>query len=542
MTATAAADPRTISARLLRGDSPAALVRLLALVAAFWLLDVLTRSAADLDTAERFESVLIGRVVATNTLPVGLLVAGGAALVGGSRGRVLAPWSAMDRGRLLRALSAPMILVAAWYASLYDYNFVLDQWHTTDRLLVVVLAGGALLRPALLVPFVLQVRVVITQFETPFGATASENIHDLPLLALLIVGAMQLVVAVTDDDDTSPMVLLLGAAVASHFFEPGRAKLAIDWISENDLGNFALASYANGWLGGGDGGWARDLASFADTWRLPLLGGTLLLEVGAIVAVTHYRLLRWWLAGWIGLHAAIFAMSGFWLFEWIVVEAALLAVLTRPTARDWLAVNATPARAAIAAMLVLIGGHLFHPPSLAWLDAPVSYAYEIEATGESGASYHVPLDAFTPLQQHLSLGFAQFRSEPQAVGGYGAARSRWVNDQLEAATTFTDVEALERRLDPVSDDTIQRSVDFVAAWIEHVNARGSAPWSAISPPTHYWTSRPDPVFDFDERLAIVEVVMVTSVHDGADQRFSRRTVVTLVVDDAGRAVVSDTAG
>jgi hypothetical protein len=541
VTATDSSTKGKFGRRLLGGDEPRAFGNLFLVVGIYWVLDVLTRSAASLDPGDPFDWFLAASAARENPLAVAGVVLGLTLAGLGCHRELLAPWSRLAQGATLRMIVTPLLVLVTWYGTFYEFNYLLDRWHLLDRLLVLGFALAAWRRPIFMIPLVLEARIVADQFATPLGATASNNIGDLLLIALLCVAATHVFSARTKSTDSSSAMLLLTAAVAAHFFAPGRAKVAIDWISTNDLSNFSLNSYTAGWLGSGDGGWARDLASIAETLSVPLMIGTVILEFGAVIAVLHRRILPFWLVGWMGLHAAIFAMSGFFLLEWVVLEVVLLVVVTRRDLREWVAGNFTPARAMLSAGLVVFGGFLFHPPNLAWFDARISYGYEIEAVTTSGDHASVPLSAFAPLQENLSLAFAEFRTEPLVVGGYGAADSRWLSDQLEQVSTFAELEEIERQFPMVPEATRRASELLITTWLDHVNADESLRRLPPAPPSRYWTSRPSPTYDFGDALSSVEVILVTSIRDGADEKVSRASVLTAVVGADGRATVGHRA-
>ena len=431
-----------------------------------------------------------------------------------------------------------MIGLLAWQASLYDVNFIAGRIHGLDRMLVVVLAAAAIMRPVALVPFVLAVRIVNEQFLYPFGTVAAKNVDELLLVVLLCIAAGHLVYVVTDRSDSSTTVLLVGAAVASHFFWPGKGKLASDWARLTEISNLPLNSYRAGWLGHTDGAVAEAMASFFTTFRWPVVIGTLVIEAGAVVAVSHPKLLRVWIPGFMLFHIMTFVTTGFFFLSWMILEVGLLAILVLPRFARLVSANATPARALVSVGAVLGGTVLFHPPGLAWFDAPVSYGYEIEATGESGDVYHVAISAFAPLDQDVSFGRMQLADRLAGSGGYGAISTAYELRRLEAIDDFDELAAYETELgEPPPTDEAH---DFFLAWFDHANGDsgpGPVKWF-LSPPDRFWTSRAEPNYRFDEPMVRLEVFRVASIHRRADLPPRREPV--LVVEKAGAvgAIVS----
>ncbi len=534
--------PEASTRRLLGDDRPRDLVRVVALVLGFAVLDRLLAASSRLGGDDGERPVLAVAAVARNWAPtaVVLVAVGAAAMLGRSRTRL--GWKAMDHGDVWRWLIVPWVVTATWYWTTYDFNFMLGRWHAIDRALIVALAIAAIVHPLFIVAFAWQANVVASQMALTSGGTPTLGVDHLLMTAILVIAATFLLVLVTDDDDTSPGLLLLATAVAAHFFVPGRAKIALDWLSTTDLHHFAYSSYTAGWRADGDGSWAESMASLTRTFRWPALIGTVVLEVGAVVAVTRRALLRWWLPGWILLHVSILLVSGFWLFPWLIVEIGLLNALWRRGLTTWMSRNDTIARGALAAAIVMLGSAVFSPPRLAWLDSPLSYGYEVDAVGVSGTVYHVPSDRFGLAQQDLAFLFARFTDRPPAVAGYGATAGADFYARLGKITDFRGLRELERTFQPVTEAERAASERLITSWLDRVNDAGGDPWFLIEPPSRYWVDRPTPTFDGEEPLSSVEVILVRSLHDDEGQRFDRETVLRVEVGDDGRAFVIERTG
>ncbi|MEL7157077.1 MAG: hypothetical protein AAFN30_10805, partial [Actinomycetota bacterium] len=387
-----------VTNRLLGRDSIADLAAVLAVFVAYLVLDRLSQALVAV-TGDRLDaaSLALVSIGARWWLYGAVLVAGGAA-VALRPARALAPWTALDHGRTLQLMMLPLLVLLGWKGGFYAFNFYAGELHLLDRLLAVGLAVAVWYRPLFLLAFVTQIRIINEQLLHPFGTISVETIDDYLLIPLVACAAGHLVYVASGRRATSPVLLVIITSIAGHFFLPGRGKLAIDWFGNSELANLPLASRTAGFLAGTDGGWIRFMADFFDTMNLPVMIGTLVLELGAVVAVFHPKWFRLWVPGFIVFHLFTFAATGFFFFSWIVLEVIVLVVLFAPSLRAWVAENATPARGLVAVLAVVGSPVLFHAPGLAWIDGPVSYGYEIEAVGESGATYHVPLSAFAPLE------------------------------------------------------------------------------------------------------------------------------------------------
>jgi hypothetical protein len=524
------------SSSLLGRDTPRDFALVLAVFAAFVIFDRWSGAIAVIEPASLQRFSLTWAAIEHRWWLLAPLV--GLLLVGLAtrRDEMVAPWTALEHGSALRVAASVLAGLLAWQSSLYGVNFLAGQLHGADRVLVVLLAVAVIARPVAIVPFVVVVRVINEQFLYPFDTAAAKNIDELLVLALLSVAAAHVVYVVTGRNATSASLLITSAAIASHFFLPGRGKVANDWLWVNDVAEFPLSSWTAGWLANTDGAFNAAMSDFYTTFRWPVLVGTLLIEVGAIVGVLHPKLLRFWLVGFVVFHAMTFATTGFFFLGWTVLELALLAAVAAPRFDSWVTANTTPARGLLAAAAVLAGTALFHPPGLAWLDAPVSYGYRIEATGVSGAAYHVPISALDPYAQELSFVRLQLADRPTASGGYGAIISEAELDQLRAVDDFDALEAYERSLGPPPDTAA--STALMVAFFDHVNRGDHRGWLGLDPPDKYWNSREEPVFDFGEPLARLDVFMIAAIHRDDGVVTELRPVLTVEGNEEGRGVVT----
>ena len=526
------------SRSLLDRDTPREFALVLATFATFVMFDRWTSRIALVEAADLERFSLTWATAGNQRWVLAPLAVVFAAALALRPAETLARWSSLQHGWALRVSTIILAGLLAWQSSLYGVNFLAGELHAVDRILVVVLALAVAARPIAIVPFVLVVRVSNEQFLYPFGTAAAKNVDELLLLALLSIAAAHAIYIVTRRNDTSAAVLITSAAVAAHFFLPGRGKLANDWLQTNDASEFPLSSWSAGWLAHTDGGFPEAMSAFYETFRWPVLVGTLVIEIGAIVGVLHPKLFRFWLVGFVVFHAMTFATTGFFFLGWTLLELALLVAVAAPRFHSWVAANTTPARGFLAAGAVLAGAQLFHPPGLAWLDAPVSYGYRIEATGVSGEVYNVPLSAVDPFSQDLSFLRPQLADRPLATAGYGAIISHEELDQLRTIQDFESLEAYERALGPSPDTST--STEFIVAYFDHINSGEHRSWYGFGPPQRYWNSRDEPVFDFDEPIQRLDVFVLAAINTDDGVISELRPVLTVKADSGGRGVVAAT--
>lgn len=525
---------------LLGGERLTELGQFVACFAVYLVLDRLIRAAARMSADTVKHSVLVTGAIAES--PSAWLVVAAALVVGATwqRSRLWAAWDVFDRGPVVRGVAAVPLALVTWLSSTYHYNYLAGQWHAIDRLLVIVLAVASFQRPVFLIPFALEARVISAQFVVPFGTVAGPNIDALLITLLIGFAALHVGYVLTGSPRSASIVMLLSTVLASHFFVPGSGETALGWFGVNRLWNFPLSAYTAGWLGHTSGDWARQMARLVEPLNLPLQVVTLLVELGSGIAVAHPKLLRWWLVLALAFHTFVFAMAGFWFVGWMAIEVTLLGVLWAPSLQAWVNQHATPARGLVAAGIVMVAGaRLYQPPTLSWFDGPASYGYELEGVGISGASYHVPLAVAAPFEQELT--FLRLRLAPtrEAANAYGAVGTRAEFEALNALTSLEKLLAYERRLPPPASSDVEAAQQFVARLLEHINGRGQAPWFLWPLPTHFWTSRPPPLFAYQESLARLEIVRVTALHRSDGQVVRRESLATVHAAPDGSVRVTE---
>ncbi len=529
--------PSIAERRLLGHDRPLDLAHVLGFVFAFGALSLLIRRIAAIDRSHVDRPSLLAGAVATHPLPAALLALVAAGLVVLRRDRLFARWSDLDQGSTLRLIALLPLALLTWQGAMYDQNYLTGRWNTSDRLLLVALAVGCVLRPGFLLLFAVQSRIISGQFEPIFHTIAAQNIDALAVIVLVAVGTMHLWFAITGRNRTAPVLLVLMAAVGSHFFVPGKSKLEIDWVQTTDLANLPLSAYISGWMGAGDGSWARRLSTSIEPINRPLLLVIQVFELGALLAVLHHRLFRLWLLPAVAFHIVLFAVTGYWFITWVVVELSLVMVLFSRRLRPWVETNSTPMRALLTAAMIALGARtLFDPPGLAWLDAPVSYGYRIEAIADRGETVNVPIAAFSPFEQEIAFGRLGLSPTEPLTAGYGAIGSPTAFRTLSAVDTPAELAELAVASDP---DHVRASQEFILEWFDHVNASGPPPWwTVLGPPDHFWTSAPPPTIEPGRSIERLVVYRITAIHRDGRSTTELARVLEVEAGPDGRGVIT----
>lgn len=524
--------------RAVAEDSPADLARFGAAFMLFFALDRSVTRLAALSEPDFEAAFLVLRAVQANLSVTALVSVAGLVALILRPSEVLVRWSGLEHGVALRRMLAPAVVLVAWRSSTYDFNFLAGQWHWGDRILVVLVAVGVLARPVFLVPLAIQLRVMSQQFLFPTGQSSTVNLLNFVVFAILAVATVHLLYVVTRNRSTSPVLALLATMIASHFLKAGRGKLSLSWFPDNEIGNLAHASHLVGWLGGTDGEFVDRLAEVASSINTPLLLGTLAVELGGVVAVSHRSVLRAWLAALVTMHVLVFLFTGFWFLSWIVIELGLIAILSRQELRPWVRRATTPLRGLLSVLIVvMIGERLFYPPPLAWLDSPVSVAYVIEATGESGTRYRLAPGDFAPFEEDVAFLHLEFAPRQAIAHGYGAIYSPDLLRDLNQVDDFADLRPIESTLPATDESDREVAADFLIRYLDHVDDGHDRPAFLVPPPPLFWTAAPPPRPQGNDAIVALTVYRITSIHSRPESEPRREPLLIVALDPTGRSSI-----
>jgi hypothetical protein len=322
-----------------------------------------------------------------------------------------------------------------------------------------------------------------------------------------------------------------------------------------------LNGYAQGWLGGGDGDLARWLSDGFSAASPFLRVATVALELGALVAVVHRRLAVAWLLGFVGFHVVVGAALGFSFLDWLLVEAVLLVLLVHPRWRDWSAAAFRPGVVVVALATVLVGGRLFAPPRLAWIDGPLVYDYEIDGIDAEGRRVALDDADFAPYGQAFAFAALPLGPLPPLAHGYGAVDAPVLDalaavDSLDAlrevetawaATDATDAggpgPGVTGTVAPGDETGAGAATEAIWVLEQFLDATGrdrTIGDHLIRPPRHFWTERTGPGWDGRTPLVRLEVARVTSLRTPEGELHRWEPVVVIARDGDGHTVSFET--
>jgi hypothetical protein len=420
------------------------------------------------------------------------------------------------QGERWRHLLLLIVSILAWIYVTYDYNRYYDQGHDWDRILVLVLAAAAVWRPVFLLPFILLVTALATQFDYPIGGYSVAEQFVLVRILILFFAAL-LLQSLTRKPVSKTFVFLLLTLVASSYWWPGLGKLRLLWFTHGHIHLLLPAAYSSGWLAFWPPESIAAIVQFLARLNPLMVVFTLFAECGAILLLWRRSFALLLLVVWIAFHLGVVAVSGIFFWKWILLNLGLLWVLWRPSP-DLL--SPVFRREYFLLSVVLIGAsHFWYDPmNLSWYDTPVNYAYRLEATGKSGQTYQLPPRFFAPYEYQFSLGsFGYLVSEPRLGIVYGAIWERDVADKLLAVRTAAELFQLERERGRVRSDPRRavRFEKFIQKSVSNLNARRTRPWFRLLPAPSQLLSFPYNVdFASQDPIIRVDVHQVTSLFNG----------------------------
>ncbi len=440
-------------------------------------------------------------------------------------------WADLQHGRAIRVLIVAAALLLAWAYSTYDFNLYFDQAHMVDRILVIILSVATVWRPFFVLPFLLVLVPLISQFSVPLhGFTWS--IPYLPIRILLLFSSMLLIGLAVQSRKTAHFVFGVGCIFAAHYWPSGLGKIRLGWLMTDHVYFLLPNTYANGWLGFLE---PETIGSITQMWskaNLPSKVAALLLECGALFFLWKRSLMITLLGGWMVLHTAIFLGSGICLWLWVLLDALLLLIVWRfPAFCDGLF---SGWHRLVSTLLISTTVIWMAPVSLAWLDARATYTYRFEVVVESGDRHWLPPKFFRPNDYEFSInGFRYLSPHPILPITWGATIDPQVADSLADAVTSEQVLSIERELgdDYYNADRAETLKRFLIRFVGNYNRRRSKlTWlSRFSPPPRVWTYFPSSTYAGNERITQVNVHQVLSFYDG-NQYHEIRSLPVLQVE------------
>ena len=444
-------------------------------------------------------------------------------------------WSELSESWHLRGYVVAIAAILAWAYACMPYNPYYGQMHLLDRLLLLAGVGLIAWHPAFVAAFYVVLTLFIRQVDFPllgYSFTDKQPVIDM----LVLVVAFCVVRVVAPRMTQAKYFLFAVALMGSWYFTAGFEKIKLGWPLAEELHHLVRAAADNGAHFLLRQSWIDPVVEFTRRANPVLIVFTLAVELGALVALWRRWLTVALLFGLVGMHVGIAAVSGIWFWKWIVVDLLLVAVLlTLPVERVREIYNRRIFVASV--VLILFGGLVFRPMTLAWFDTPLSTLFRIEAVREDGTVTEVIPAQLRPYDLPFSQGrFYYLCREPILVGNYGMAKSREILDPLIAAESIGDVrDTIERVGRPSHDqERIPRMERFLRRYFGDLNRRPGRynPLAIVPPPLHMHSGHVTglPPFDPDQRTARVRVRRVSTwLADTGNETVLEETVLEVEI-------------
>lgn len=368
-------------------------------------------------------------------------------------------------------------LIIAWAFSNYEFNFLYNQPHVLDRVLIIILALLILVHPYFLPLFTLVAFVIFSQFLHA-GIGPYTQLDKQPVFDLLILASVFVILRLFVRIKTVPFVFLALCLLASFYFVPGLGKLQIgplpwSWLLENKLHNLFVSSYVNGWLGFADQATILSLANVLQPLDVPFQAFTLIIEVGMLFIVVRKRLSIALLLGAMGLHIGILAASGIFFWKWLLVDAAFLLLLWQNRAEPALHQMFNPRYGLLSMVLILFSPYFFRPATLAWFDTPLNNVYHLEVVDSEGSTHRVDAGYIAPYDVIFAQNRFYYLSETDVLTyTYGSTSDYNLAQALEDAGTDEVISELKRTFGSnwyIAQDA-QNFDRFIQSYFHNLNA------------------------------------------------------------------------
>ena len=286
-----------------------------------------------------------------------------------------------------------------------DFNHYHGEWFLADRILLIVLAGYAVVNPYSLPLYLIQLVLLTNQLEVP-DVVDYDRTHKSLILPILLSFWVFLVFKqwFTQRIRWTSFVLVMLSILSSWYLKAGIAKYQIDWPNSNNLYNMLAAAVDTGWLHTWNPEWLRQVGAFVDEYHVALQYGGLIVEILLpLLLLLHRRVALVCLAGFISFHVLVYALSGIFFWQWIVMELIIAGVLIIDS--SYAARLFTRENLAIYWALLLINPLFIQVTKLAWLDCGYVNSYTFYLMNDRGDEQRLDSSFFAP----YDVGFAKNR-------------------------------------------------------------------------------------------------------------------------------------
>lgn len=438
------------------------------------------------------------------------------------RKKIFITWQSFENGALIRKFILFMCFFLAWMFAFYEYNFLVNQSHLIDRIILLVLLPLLFWRPVFLLFFITQVLLIIGQFEVLHGYTRTFPLYAIHMIILfisffifrLLGGTFKFVY----------FVYLAGCVLASQYAFSGVGKVIKDgWITYNQIAYILPNSYANGWLNSFSSATITTITQNLAVFNFPLKLFTLVVELGVLFFFWKRSWTRVLLFSLVFLHIGIFAFSGILFWSWILIDLLVaFLLLKKGLFEESLIFNP---KAFILSGCIIVAGYFWSQPAgLAWLDTSLNYTHQLYGETENGKSVYLSPDFFKPFDYQFKLSQFNYLDENKHASIVaGVTNHKIVFDFLKDNRTDSEIFNFEgiHGINFYNEMREKALVAFLQQFISNANNEGHCSkkyLSFLSPPDYLWTHTPfqknrKGILEEGDKIKNVYVVTKTTYYD-----------------------------
>lgn len=446
--------------------------------------------------------------------------------------RSLVSWEVLPKYKYIRLLVILGVALLTWVYTTYDLNLYANQWHLTDRLLLILLACLVWRKPVFIYPFLLLLHAIIMQMTALEGF--SWAFPFIPFHVVVIFSAYFFLFVLTKSNRPQDLLFFVCCVYITHYWNSGCFKLNAFWASSDQVNYLVANTYANGWLNFLS---HEEVGSFTEmlsplNWVIRPL--TIFLEVGSMFILFHRQLPKVFLFGLACFHIGVFVYSGINFWMWILMDLGLLFLINRKNAfGDIFKFN----KIQLLLFIALLYGNRFWQKTqpLFWYDVPMTYTYIFEAESDDGDLYRLTPGFFAPFDFQITLGNFSH------LNGHKILPITWGASTEEHAKWFVQEHSMKEILDyekekgRIALDEERKMIfeTFIKKYIENWNERlAKKNWlTFIQPPRYIWTFPSDPFANNPKPIREITVFESTSIYkDGKYEEIRKRPLLTVTVD------------
>jgi len=438
-------------------------------------------------------------------------------------------WSELPNGKNIRIFVFIISFVLTWIFASYDFNYYYNQWHYSERILLVLLTIAIWWRSFFTLPYILLLVAVVSQFNHPLGIGFTRPIDNLLIQITTLFSAWFIFFTIKQTQKIETFVFLVCCLIAGHYWFPGWGKLGLNWIMYGNIHFITLNAYAHGWLAFLA---PEEIVQFAkqfEKFDTIFVIGTMVIEVGALFFLWRLRNLKLFILAWIGFHSIVFVMTGYLFWKWVLLELALWYFFFRKNLVYKVEIFSKP-YFALSLGLILFIAFWNRPAKLCWYDTNLAYTYRFEAIVNEKPNFTIAPGFFAPYDDIFVFGTFSFLSKQhQLVGPYGATKNPKIVEEILGVKLAEDIFSIEDRYPPQKEKNLKTSKFdyFIKQFVKNYNSDQTkkTKLALLQPPPTFWSFARGKTFSSQAKVEKIIVSQVTSFYDGVDHKDIRNRVV-----------------